>query len=478
MNALQVIKNLLDYGPAVFLSLIMFIIALLVRIKPGRALSAGLTLGVAFTGMSLVIGFMTSTIAPAGQAMVKNTGLTLTAIDIGWTPVAAIAWAWPFAALMFPLQIVINFVMFYFGWTRVLNVDMWNVWHKAFIGAAIMIMTGSPLIALVMCSIWIVLELKSGDLIKNQVQALTGIPGVTVTHPNMLEIIWMAPLNRLLESIPFIANLKTSPQELRNKLGFLAENHVLGFFLGILIGIAAGYGIKDTLILAVKAAACLTLFPMVAQLFMQALAPISEAASNYMRQKFPGREFIIGLDWPILAGNPTLWTACILDIPIILLCAIFIPGNITLPFGSILMTSLAMSATVITQGDLVRTWLMMALATPPTFLMASWFAPLITKMAVETAAFPIPKGATEVTWLAHNAQYLRWSMIEVGQVAIGKMWPGIIIVPVFIGAYYFYFKEMKRREAAALENIPGHDSGDAGSGDKNAQEAPSESAVA
>jgi len=453
MDAVQIIRNLLDYGPAVFLPLIMFIIALFVRIKPGKALSSALTLGVAFTGMSLVIGFMTSTIAPAGQAMVKNTGLTLTAIDIGWTPVAAIAWAWPYAALMFPLQIAINIAMFYFGYTQILNIDMWNVWHKAFIGAAIMILTGSPVVALVMCSIWVVLELKSGDLIKNQVRALTGIPGVTVTHPNMLEIVWMAPLNRLLESIPFIAKLKTSPQELRNKLGFLAENHVLGFLLGILIGIAAGYNVKDTLILAVKAAACLTLFPMVAQLFMQALAPISDAASVYMRQRFPGRDFIIGLDWPILAGNPTLWTACILNIPIILLCAIFIPGNTTLPFGSILITSLAMSATVLTQGDLIRTWLIMALATPPTFLMASWFAPIITKMAVDTAAFSLPKGATEVTWLAHNAQYLRYSMLEVAEVFIGKMWPGILIVPVFLAAYCFYLKEMKRREAAALEKL-------------------------
>lgn len=453
MDAVKIIQSILDYGPSVFLPLIMFFIALIVKVKPGKALSAALTLGVAFTGMSLVIGFMTSTIAPAGQAMIKNTGLTLTAIDIGWTPVAAIAWAWPYAAIMFPLQIAINFIMFYFGYTQILNIDMWNVWHKAFIGAAIMIFTGSPIIALVMCSIWIVLELKSGDLIKYQVQALTGIPGVTVTHPNMLEIVWMSPLNRLLESIPFIANMKTSSQEMRNKIGFLAENHVLGFLLGLLIGAAAGYNIKEVLILAIKSAACLTLFPMVAQLFMLALAPIAEAASIYMRQKFPGREFIIGLDWPILAGNPTLWAAAILNIPIILACAILIPGNITLPFGSIIITSLAMSATVLTQGDLVRTWLIMALATPPTFLMANWFAPLITKMAVDTGAFSLPKGAVEVTWLAHNAQYLRWSMMEVAQVFIGKMWPGLIIVPLFCAAYWFYFKDMKRREAAALAKM-------------------------
>lgn len=455
MEPVKIIKSLLDFGPAVFLPLIMFIVALFVRIKPGKALSTALTLGVAFTGMSLVIGFMTSTIAPAGQAMVKHTGLTLTAIDIGWTPVAAIAWAWPYAALMFPLQIILNLIMFYFGWTEILNIDMWNVWQKAFVGAAVMILTGSPVVAFLMCIIWIVMELKSGDYIKNQVRALTSIPGVTVTHPNMLAIIWMAPLNRLLEAIPFIAGLKTSPQELRNKLGFLAENHVLGFILGLLIGYAAGYNAKDVLTLAIKAAACLTLFPMVAQLFMQALAPISDAASTYMRQKFPGKNFIIGLDWPILAGNPTLWTACILNIPIILLCAVFLPGNITLPFGSILLTSFAMAATVVTQGDLVRTWLITAIATPFAFIASNWFAPLITQMALDTGAFTMPDGATQVAWLAHNAHFIRWSMLEIAQTFTGKLMPGIIILPVFAGVYWFYVKEMKRRERKALESIDG-----------------------
>jgi galactitol-specific phosphotransferase system IIC component len=95
----------------------------------------------------------------------------------------------------------------------------------------------------------------------------------------------------------------------------------------------------------------------------------------------------------------------------------------------------------------------MALATPPTFLMANWFAPLITKMAVDTAAFSLPKGATEITWLAHNAQYMRWSMIETAEMFVGKIWPGIVIVPVLIVAYWFYVREMKRREAAALEKM-------------------------
>lgn len=58
---------------------------------------------------------------------------------------------------------------------------------------------------------------------------------------------------------------------LKDKIGIFAENHVMGFIIGGLLGIAAGYDVAKTLMLAMQAAAALTLFPMVAKLFMQAL---------------------------------------------------------------------------------------------------------------------------------------------------------------------------------------------------------------
>lgn len=64
-------------------------------------------------------------------------------------------------------------------------------------------------------------------------QAFTGVPSVSIPHNNMLDIMWMVPVNNLLERIPYLKKIKTSPQELREKIGFFAENHVLGFILGL-----------------------------------------------------------------------------------------------------------------------------------------------------------------------------------------------------------------------------------------------------
>jgi PTS system galactitol-specific IIC component len=76
----------------------------------------------------------------------------------------------------------------------------------------------------------------------------------------------------------------------------------MGFMIAILLGIFAKYSVQETLILGVQGGTALTLFPMVAKLFMQALAPISDVTGEFMKKHSRGRNFFIGLDWPILAG--------------------------------------------------------------------------------------------------------------------------------------------------------------------------------
>ena len=85
MQTLQVVfQSILDMGAAVFLPIIIFIIGLIVGLKPGKAISAGLTLGVALTGINLVISYMSDTVGVAAQSFVENTGVQLTALDMGW----------------------------------------------------------------------------------------------------------------------------------------------------------------------------------------------------------------------------------------------------------------------------------------------------------------------------------------------------------------------------------------------------------
>lgn len=128
----KIVQPMLAMGAAVFLPIVFFILGLIVHMKPSRASSAGITLGVAFAGIGLVMNFLTTNVGEAAKAFVTSSGFTLKALDMGWPAMLGFTWQWSYTFLMFPIQIGINIVMILFGWTKTLNVDMWNVVNKIF----------------------------------------------------------------------------------------------------------------------------------------------------------------------------------------------------------------------------------------------------------------------------------------------------------------------------------------------------------
>jgi len=293
----NILNYILGLGAAIFLPIIMILIGLGIKMKFKRAVISGLTLGVAFTGMNVILGFMFDTISPVAGAFVEKTGIQLNIIDVGWSPMSAIAWAWPYALFMFPLQIGINLLMLIFKQTDILNVDLWNVWGKIFTATMVAAITGNIALGFVAAAIQVIVELKIGEATQKRTQEITGIPGVTCTHYMVLQCVIMEPVNKLLDYIPIFKKENSNADKLKDKIGIFGENSVMGFIIGALIAILAGYTVKDTLDVAIKVATALVLFPMVAKLFMQALAPIADAASEFMKSKFKDREIYIGLDW-------------------------------------------------------------------------------------------------------------------------------------------------------------------------------------
>ncbi|MDO4595311.1 MAG: PTS transporter subunit IIC [Tissierellia bacterium] len=407
MDVLQnVVNYVLDLGAAVFVPILMLIIGLLMKMKFKDAFIAALTLGIAFTGMNMLINFMMDTMGAAASDLSKNTGITLPAVDIGWPGMASISWAWPYAFLLFPIQIGINLLMLLFNKTKTLNVDMWNVWNKIFTAVLVTYFTGNVVLGLVASSIAIVLELKIGDTFQPQIERLTGIPGVTVPHFIVLFSVLMYPVDQLLKKIPAL-NKKFDAQVMRDKIGIFGENSVMGAIIGIALGIAAGYGISGSLNLAVQAATALTLFPMVSKLFSKALSPISEAVSEFMRKRNEGREVFIGLDWPILGGRNELWVAVITTIPALLIFSILLPGNKVLPFAGIINLSFVVAALLLTEGNLLR-MIIHGILTAPIFLYAAtYFAPYITRLATETNTLSAESGGL-VSWSTFEGPDFRY----------------------------------------------------------------------
>ncbi|STY35796.1 PTS system galactitol-specific EIIC component [Listeria fleischmannii subsp. coloradonensis] len=255
MDSLQnVIQFVLNLGAAVFVPALMIIIGLIVRMKVRDAFSAGIILGVAFLGMNIVIGFMIEALTPAAQSLAERTGIGLTILDGGWTSMATLAWAWPLAFLMFPVQLGINALMLILNRTKTLNVDLWNVWGKILTAVLVYGVTQNYYLAFLVAGIQIVVELLLSDANQRQIQELNGIPGVTVSHGMMIFCVFLMPFDWLLKKIPVLRK-DMDANALKEKIGIFAENHVMGFIIGGLLGIAAGYDVPKILMLAMQSAA-------------------------------------------------------------------------------------------------------------------------------------------------------------------------------------------------------------------------------
>ena len=91
---MQVLTNVVNFflglGAPIFVPIIMIIGSILVGMKIKDAISSGITLGVAFTGMNLLISFMKDSITPAAQAIMTSQQEShcplLTADGAPWLP--------------------------------------------------------------------------------------------------------------------------------------------------------------------------------------------------------------------------------------------------------------------------------------------------------------------------------------------------------------------------------------------------------
>lgn len=212
-----IIQALLDMGAVVVLPIIIFILGLIFRLKPKDAFKSGLTIGIGFIGVNLVIGMMVSNLGTATQKMSENFNLNLTTMDVGWPVEAAMSFATPLVVWIFMLAIGINFIMLALNLTNVMNVDLWNFWHFIFTGALVYYSTGSFALAMIAAAIAIVIILKLADWAAPIISKYFGMEGVTFAHFETIN--WLPigyGINKLIDMIPVIRDIKIELKEKDN----------------------------------------------------------------------------------------------------------------------------------------------------------------------------------------------------------------------------------------------------------------------
>lgn len=451
---MDVILNFVQYfvnlGPAVMLPIVIFIVGLVLGQSAGKALRSGISIGIGFIGIGLVISLMLDNLAPAAQAMSANFGISMNLIDVGWPGMSPITWASQIALVAIPVAIAVNILMLALKLTRVVNIDIWNIWHFAFTGAIVNIATGSYALGIVAVAIHAAYAFKMGDWFIPVTEDYFGLEGIAMPHGSTS---WFGPvavpINCLLDRIPVIKDIDINLTHIEKVMGHFGDPSVMGGIMGgimgVIIGILAGYDIRGILTLGIQMAAVIVLMPQVVKHIMNGLLPISEAAKKTLQKRFSNSNFYIGLDCALLLGDPAVVTASLLFIPLTILIAAIVPGNQILPFGDLPTIGFFIAMAVgVHKGNLFRTVISGSIIMFMTIWIANQTIGLQTALAAHGGMLKngvsqiagLDQGGAPITYLLSQAMHLTD--------LTGFLVIGIFYVFCLVFTYFWHKKEMAK----------------------------------
>lgn len=453
---LATLKSVVDQlGATVLLPIVIFIIALVLGSKPARAFRAGVTIGVAFIGINLVIGLMWTSLSDVAQAIVTNTGLKRDVVDVGWPSAAAIAFGSSVGLWVIPVAILVNVALLFFGMTRTLNVDVWNFWHFAFIGSLVVAATNSLPLGIVAAAIMAVLALLFADWSAKGVQRFYGVPGVSVPHLASAQILPIAiVLNWIIDRIPGVRDIQIDEETIQRRIGVFGEPVVLGLVIGLVLGVIGFWNpaapaemIVKVLKTGMNLAAVMLLLPRMVKILMEGLIPVSEAAREFVQRRTGGQELNVGLDSAILIGHPAAISSALILVPIAILLSVILPGNRVILFADLAVIPflVAMTAPVV-NGNVFRMVVIGTVTLVLGFYVATALAPLFTAAATG-AGFALPKNAAQITSIVDGFLWISWVVVELVQ-GLGAIGLGLLLVAV-LAASYAYARNRSRWDRLA-----------------------------
>jgi PTS system galactitol-specific IIC component len=443
-------------GATVLLPIVIFIIAIVLGAKVGRAFRAAVTIGVAFIGINLVLGLMLGSIGDVAKAIVTNTGIQRDIVDVGWPSAAAIAFGSSVGLWIIPIAIAVNIVLLLTRLTRTLNVDVWNFWHFAFIGSLATAATGSLGYGLIVGALVAALALLFADWSARAVQQFYGIPGVSVPHLASAQILPIAiVLNWVMDRIPGINRIEISTETIEKRFGVFGEPVVLGLIIGLVLGLIAYYNAGDfgtvlskVLGTGMTLAAVMLLLPRMVKVLMEGLLPVSDAAQEFVRKRTGDRELLVGLDSAILIGHPAAIASSLILVPIAIVLSVILPGNRIILFADLAVIPFIVAMTApLLKGNVFRMVVVGTITLAVGFYVANALAPLFTSAAV-ASGFQLPENAVQITSVVDGFLWIPYVVIEAIQwLGVG----GLVLLALVIALAFALY----RRNTAGWERAAG-----------------------
>lgn len=448
------------FGAAVFVPVILFIIAKCMGVTGKKAFNTALLCAVGLTGFNLVINSYSVIIAPVVNQMVTNAGVNLPTLDTGWQSTSVIAYSTKVGLIFIGVAIILQLVLFFTKWTNVFMAsDLWNNYSFMVWGSMLYALTDNMMLSMALMVVQLLYILLFSEACAKRWSTYYDYDNCCMTAPHHLESLPFAVfMNWFLGKIGF-DKIKLNAQTLQKKLGILGEPMFIGLVVGALIGIIGNFNALvgegaltawgTVSSAAVSTAAIMAVFPKVAGIFASAFTTLTDAYKSKAAKSGEGREWYLSVNDACGYGEPNTLVTGILLIPIMLVVAFILPGNTILPMADLCALPYMVEVFVcVSNGNIAKSVVSGAIWFSLGLVVASVLAPTFTQVAVDAGFQLAQEGVYIISFgimchpLIAGLFYAFWSQ---NPIIIGA-----VVIAYFV--LYFLFKKNKKRFVGYLEN--------------------------
>ncbi|WP_249630856.1 PTS galactitol transporter subunit IIC [Weissella sagaensis] len=464
------------FGATVVVPIMIFIVALCLRVSLKTAMMSAFYAGVGLTGFSWIISAFTPIVTKIIKQMVNNTGIHLPIVDIGWQAGSLATFGSTVGLSFFVFGLILELVLFAIGWTKIfMPSNLWNNFGFMVWGTLAYYVTHNFWLSLGLSFFMLLYTLALAETQADRWSNYFGVKNASVCSLHNMEQAVPAIILDPLWNLLGFNKVKMTPETFKAKLGVFGEPTTLGAILGVIIGVLGNLKSLNTLAawgqilsFAIALSAVMTIFPLVTDVFSKAFAPLAEEIDNKRSKDEVTTEgdaeelaikdkkrWFLAVDDGVGYGEPATIIAGIILIPIMVLIAFILPGNKTLPVVDLISIPFMIESIVaITRGNILKVicngviWFSLGLYA------SSWLGSVYTG-AISHYGVAIPAGIVLITSFNLMARPLN-ALIFAAWISKNPVWIGLTIIIYLVFVFvlrtrreqiWLYLKKMSEKNA-------------------------------
>ena len=458
----ETLKAFFDtFGKELMVPVMIFVICLIFRAPLKKAFSSAVLVGVGLKGMAFITSAFGNVLTPLVQRIVEESGLDLPALDIGWQAVASVAYSTQIGYIFIGVGLVFQILLWLVKWTDIfMPSDLWNNYSIVVWGSMYYQLRQNMVVAFLLMMFINMVTLTLAEVVQKRWSTYYKYPGCAMTAPHHVGDTPMYLVLNILFSKIGLDKLKADPAALRKKIGFMGEPMYLGLIVGLLLGfignftrlgeLAAWAQIIDV---TITCSAVMAIFPRIAGLFASGFTALTDYSRKTLKKSSLGknREFIIAVNDALGYGEAATLTTGLLVIPVCVLIAFILPGNLVIPLMVLPSLPYMVEFPVcLSNGNIIKAWIMACIVFCAKMAMASYWAATFTEVAANEAGF-----AAAVEALAAGTMVIGFIMSNctAGLITMAFLTGNIVLIAAVVVVYLVLFVLFKKNKFAVREYL-------------------------